>query len=292
MSNTPQPYHVSSGGRVWPLDQNELRYDDVMKDPRGILWLWEPPSKTAHYVMGVDPTFGITGWERALRTQDDKRTHNGAIEVVRVGYGAPGSPNFTPDVQVAEYAAPIDPEDLADVANLLGRLFSGYDEDGQCLAIVEVHPGPGLVTQRRMLNVHGYTNHFVWKTLDSVAPRPSNYLGWVATPRSVRDLWVKCRHHILKGGFTAKSPWLVEEWQDAEGDVFWQHDKKFLEHHFDRTRAVNLCLWAAHEWTFDVETVQSSAEEGPQKPNWQASDISAADLESEWEDRWAELSDY
>jgi hypothetical protein len=167
MNDSPRPYTISPGGRVYPIPVADLEYDNPLQDPRGIIWLWEPPHSRANYVMGVDPTFGITGWDRAFRTQDDKRVHNGAIELIRVGNGLPGMDDFSPDVQVGEYAAPIDPEDLADVANLLGRLYSGRDEDGQSLSIVEVHPGPGLVTQRRLINTHGYTNHFVWKTQDA-----------------------------------------------------------------------------------------------------------------------------
>jgi hypothetical protein len=291
VNDSPRPYTISPGGRVYPIPVADLEYDNPLQDPRGIIWLWEPPHPRANYVMGVDPTFGITGWDRALRTQDDKRVHNGAIELIRVGNGLPGMDDFSPDVQVGEYAAPIDPEDLADVANLLGRLYSGRDEDGQSLSIVEVHPGPGLVTQRRLINTHGYTNHFVWKTQDAMSPRQTAYLGWVASPRTVRDLWVRCRHHILKGGFEARSPWLVEEWQDAEGDVFWQHDKKYLAHHFDRTRAVNMALWAAHEWTFDVETKPSKVEEGGKRASWQASDMSEEGLMDAWEERWEEIGE-
>lgn len=291
MNDTPQPYHLSTGGSVTPIPVDDLQWDNPLEDPRGILWLWEPPHPRATYVMGVDPSFGITGWARALRRQDDKKVHNGAIEIIRVGQGHYDAENFQPDAQVAEYAAPIDPEEIADVANLMGRLYCGNTEDGQCLSIVEVQPGPGLVTQRRMQNIHGYTNHFLWKTLDTASPRVTPYLGWVATPRTVRDLWVRCRHHILKGGFKVRSPWLVEEWQDAEGDVFWQHDKKYLAHHFDRTRAANLCLWAAHEWSFDVETVQSTSQEGAEQPDWQASDISTEDMMDAWAERMAELGD-
>ena len=134
----PAEYRVSGKHRI--IKSTEEVYDG---DPRGIIWLYEPPSPRARYVMGVDASQGRTGWSRYNRTEDDSEIDNGAIEVIRLGTGEPGHPGFTPDVQVAEYAAPIDPYDLATVANTMGRLYGGRNEDGQALAIIEVYPGPG-----------------------------------------------------------------------------------------------------------------------------------------------------
>src|SRR5262245_61875959 len=106
--------------------------------------------------MGVDATQGRTGWNRYNRQEDDSAVDNGAIEILRCGRGEPGHPGFIPHAQVAEYAAPIDPYDLATVANALGRLYGGRDEDGQALAIIEVYPGPGGPTQRTMMEKYGY----------------------------------------------------------------------------------------------------------------------------------------
>src|SRR5438105_4562479 len=97
------------------------------RDPRGAIWMWEPYRNGHTYVVGVDPTVGITGWHRSLRTRDDHATDNGAIQVIRCG---------NPDVQVAEYAAPVDAIELAPVVNLLGRLYGQGQEDGQALVII------------------------------------------------------------------------------------------------------------------------------------------------------------
>ena len=285
----PVPHHVPNGGDVIPLTRDDSLYDDVTKDPRGLFWVWEPPNQRASYVMGIDPTMGITGWDRDNRVTDDVKTDNGAIEVLKVGHGDPGSPHFIPDVQVAEYAAPIDPEELANVANIIGRMFAGNNEDGQCLAIIEIYPGPGLLTQRRMLNTYGYTNHFVHKLLDATVSKPTARLGWTANPKSVRDLWIRTKRHILRGGLTHHSPWLVEEWTDCEVD-FVKQTGQALTGHDDRVRAVNMALWAAHEWSFDVETRKEEVDVSG-RASWQASDMSADEMGRQWEERWAELGE-
>ncbi len=48
------------------------------------------------------------------------------------------------DIQVAEFAAPIDAEDAAGVVNFLGRMYAGASEEDQALAIIEVQPGMKL----------------------------------------------------------------------------------------------------------------------------------------------------
>ena len=51
--------------------------------------------------------------------------------------------------------------DLGDVANAVGRMYGGDNEDGQALAIIEVWPGPGEPCQRRMISKYGYTHLYV-----------------------------------------------------------------------------------------------------------------------------------
>jgi len=255
-------------------------------DPRGIIWMYEEPQTRATYVMGIDPTVGITNWDRSLRTIDDFKTDNGAIEILRVGRQG------KPDVQVCEYAAPIDPEDLADVANALGRLYSGQDENEQCLCIIEVYPGPGLLTLRKMINQYGYTNHFIWKYLDSYTTKPTNSLGWTASPKSVRDLWIRGSRHINRGGITIHSRHFVEEMTDAEQDPVKMTAKAAYGAHDDRLRALLMAIWAAHDWSAQIETESHSrVESGVPAANWQTSDISTERLYESWEERFAEISD-
>src|SRR5690348_8215507 len=65
----------------WGLEVDT--YDD--RDPRGQLLVWEPPSDNADYIAGVDPTMGILGWNRQLRTDEEEKHDNAAIEVFRRG---------------------------------------------------------------------------------------------------------------------------------------------------------------------------------------------------------------
>lgn len=264
----------------------QLTKADLDLDPRGIAWMFEEPSTRATYVMGIDPTVGITNWDRSLRTRDDVKTDNGAIEIIRVGR------NGAPDVQVCEYAAPIDPEDLADVANALGRLYSGADENEQCLCIIEVYPGPGLLTLRKMINHYGYTHHFIWKYLDTMSTKPTNSLGWTATPKTVRDLWIRGSRHINRGGIRILSDYFVEEMTDAEQDTLKMTAKAIFGRHDDRLRALLMAVWAAHDWSNQIETEEHSHVEPNAEPReWQSSDISAERMLEAWEDRFAQISE-
>lgn len=283
---TPTPTPPSPGFTIQSrhtLTRFTAPYDG---DPRGLVWIYEPPQPKAAYVMGIDPTVGITSWDRSLRTEDDFKTDNGAIEIIRLGR------NGKPDVQVAEYAAPIDPEDLADVANALGRLYAGSDEDEQCLCIIEVYPGPGLLTLRKMINDYGYTRHFVWKYLDSLQTKPTNSLGWQASPKSVRDLWIRGSRHINRGDLLLRSDALTEEMTDCEQDPVKMTAKAVFGRHDDRVRAVLLCLWAAHDWSMQVEMdTRPAVELGAPAAPWQASDMSYDRLLAAWEERFSALSE-
>jgi len=248
--------------------------DDL--DPRGMVLMLEPPSQRETYIMGIDPTVGIVGWDRHHRTRDDLRTDNGAIEIIRVGR------NGKPDMQVCEYAAPIDPEDLADVANVLGRLYAGQEENGQCLCIIEVYPGPGLLTQRKMLNHLGYTNMFIWKYLDSVSVRMTTSLGWQSSPKSVRDLWIRGTRHISLDKIRVTSPYLAEELAHCEADELKMTAKASSGKHDDRVRAFLMAIWAAHDWSYQVD--DRKVEVSTFKPvDWQRSDISAEKMYEQWD---------
>src|SRR5438067_11441753 len=107
-----QAYHIGNKAALTPVDFQEFGRRDIEMDPRGIVWMFEPPLRGAAYCMGIDPTMGITGWDRRLRGENDNKVDNGCIQIIRVGT------ETDPDVQACEFAAPIDSEDLADVANL------------------------------------------------------------------------------------------------------------------------------------------------------------------------------
>lgn len=281
------PTEFRIGGNTRLFQSTDDVYDG---DPRGIVWLFEPPSPRSKYVMGVDAAQGRTGWNRYSRSDDDAETDNGAIVVIRLGRGEPGEPAFQPDVQVAEYAAPIDPYDLAKVANALGRMYSGRDEDGQALCIVEVYPGPGGPTQRTMMETYGYTNFYRWQFLDTgMASERSKFdFGWYSTKQSMQHLWTRGLRLIHRKQLVFKSEFLVEEMANCEMDLIKLRGAAAAGHD-DRAMACLLAIWAGHNWTFNVDNVQSRVEQGP-LVEWQRTDISSDRMISAWEERWSELS--
>lgn len=280
----PTEYRVS--GRTRLLKSSDDVYDG---DPRGIVWLYEPPNPRSRYVIGVDATQGRTGWSRYNRTDDDSQVDNGAIEVIRIGRGEPGAQHYIPDAQVAEYAAPIDPYDLATVANALGRLYGGRDEDGQALCIVEVYPGPGGPTQRTMMEKYGYTNMYQWQFLDTGMPseRSKFDYGWYSSKQSMQHLWTRGLRFLHRKQVVLKSPHLVEELADCEMDLVRLRGAA-VGGHDDRVTALLLAIWAAHNWTFDIEPVQTRVEQGP-TVEWQSSDITSERMQDAWEERWDEI---
>jgi hypothetical protein len=274
----PDIYTIGNEGS---LEVSRMPNDN---DPRGLVLMFEPPSSRETYILGCDPTVGRVGWNRQLRTRDDIRTDNGAIEIVRAGRDG------KPDVQVCEYAAPIDPEDLAYIVNILGRLYGGNNDDGQALCIIEVYPGPGLLTQRKLLNELGYTNMFIWKYLDSMAVKASSSLGWQSSPKSVRDLWIRGTRHITLDKVRVLSPYLAEELAHCEADELKMTAKASSGKHDDRVRAFLMAIWAAHDWNYQIETTKSEVTT-TKEPNWQASDISAEKMYDAWADKFADFQD-
>lgn len=276
-------FQIPGCGLLEPIDVTER--DHLDHDSRGLIKIYEPPSPRHTYVLGCDPTNGLTNWTRELRTDADSKTDNGAIEVVRKGLGG------QPDVQVAEYAAPIEPEDLADVCNFLGRLYCGRDETGQALCIIEVYPGPGLRTQKELINKYHYYNLFVWKYIDTLVSKPTNSLGWTTTPKSLRDLWGRTSRHIKRRRVLINSPWLLEEMANISmrPDMLW--GEAVGRKHDDRLRAFMLSLWALNDWNSQLDLGEQQGVEQTKKPSWQASALTAEQMYAEWEECWDRMSE-
>lgn len=269
-------YHVSQSGKLTTFPEDQLD-----EDPRGLVCMWQPPQAGASYYMGVDPTVGVVDWSREFRTEGDYLTDNAAIEIIK--RGKPGKP----DRQVCEYAAPVHSEDLADYVNLLGRLYGLNEDDGQCPCIIEVYPGPGHMTQRRLINHFGYTNFFLWTLTGQMAPRSTGSLGWYSSPNSVRDLWERGLRHITRRGIDLKSQWLIEEMADCTPDFRAGGGVGYSAkggRHDDRVRALLMAIWFAHQWELEVET-EATREAGPGE---HAMDPQASDMTSEEYGDWAE----
>lgn len=254
-------------------------------DPRGLVHIWEPPIASQNYVVSCDPSYGLAGWHRQLRTENDEKTDNCAIEVVRCGI------RNQPDVQVAEYAAPIDAEDAASVVNFLGRMYAGASEEQQAHAIIEVQPGPGLLTQRELINRFGYTSLFVWQHLDQMQIKPTLSYGWFSSRQSRQALWIRGTRHINQHKIILNSPWLIEEMTDCVLDNFLSFSARAQwGAHDDRIVALLLAIWAANEWNFENAPEEAAPATVTNAPDWQHSDISYEEMMDEWSERVSRIS--
>jgi len=253
-------------------------------DPRGILWLYEEPKANEIYSLGNDPTIGLAGWNRLSRSRDDVDTDNGVIQVIRIGV-PPKS-----DVQVAEYAAPIDAIDIAEVVNAVGRLYKGRSEEEAALAVIET-TGPGVTTVRELLSRYSYPNLWRWSTLDQMKVKRSNTFGWAATRESNKILFMKCLRHIDRGGILFRSPWLVEECADCTSDWMESTLRARWGRKDDRVRAFFLSIWGAHDWTSEIDYEPESKVESTKTVQWQARDVSYDQMMEEAEEQVGDILD-
>jgi len=254
-------------------------------DARGVVHVWQPPIESANYVVACDPSYGLAGWHRSLRTEDDEKTDNCAVEVIRCGGGR------NPDVQVAEYAAPIDAEDAAGVVNFLGRMYGGASEESQALAIVEVQPGPGLLTQRELINHFGYSNLFVWQHLDQMVMKPTISYGWFSSRQSRQALWIRGTRHINKRKIVLNSPYLIEEMTDCVLDNFLSFTARAQwGAHDDRIVALLMAIWAANEWNFENAPEEAAGVVDIAKPDYQRSDLTYDEMQFEANERFSRLT--
>lgn len=262
--------------------------------------MFEPPSPKATYVIGVDPAQGITGWDRTL-VQDDQELDNSAIEVFRVGSreervldkdGKEQTITIPTDYQVAEFAGPLDYEGTAAVVNALGRLYRGNGRMGVAHCIIEVYPGPGWMVEKTLITKYGYMNFYQPKRIDTLEPKAGTGIGWQATQKSRRDLWVMGVRHVRNKQVVIRSPWLINEMETIRSDEFQmdQVSEARPGFHDDRLRAGMLAWWAAHDFSSQIRVVTKTTIEKNAKPaNWQASDISSKSLKEAWEKRFREI---
>lgn len=270
-SDTEFPHALYVGGSSVKRYTAE-DWEEIARDPRGLLLMWEPPRQHARYVMAHDPTVGVTGWTRATRTSGDHKTDNGAIEIFRLdGRAEPQFrlvdgqkvPDIDPttqqqrilyrDVQVAEYFAPCDAVESARICNILGRIYHGLEDD-MCEFIWEAYPGPGLLTTQEMIRL-GYGNLWHWQHIDREA-QDTNQLGWHSGRESQRTLWYRSRRHLLNRQVLIRSQFLVAEYSNAEIDLEKMRARAASGYHDDLFQAANMAFWAGHKWTYDIERVE------------------------------------
>jgi hypothetical protein len=260
---------------------------DVLDDPRGLLLMWEPPQRKARYVMGLDSAEGITGWSRGSRGENDKKKDNSAIEIYRIkgsqelvwkedieGNRVPEIDLKTGkqrirfrDVQVAEFAAPVDPVAAAQICNILGRIYQG-DAEEQCECIWESWPGCGMLATQEFLRL-GYSNPWYWEFFADAPAEQTGSLGWHSTLKSQQILWMRSRRHYIDRGALIRSKWLKGELGTARSD--WQTQRAMASSSSfkdDRMQASNMALWVGNKWVYDVErTWEQMSDEAPKPPS-------------------------
>ncbi len=277
-------YQLPRCGTILPSESDSHAHLDI--DWRGLVKLWEPPRPRARYVMGIDPANGILNWGRHKRLNDDKKYDNSAIEIIRCGDG-----KTTPDVQVAEFAAPITAEDIVPVAVLLGRLYCGNSESGEALCIIETSPGPGMLTHQDMVQKHGYTNMWRWEYLNTLLPTVANSYGWSSNAKTLDYLWNKFSRHYGRKLLKIRSRELFSELSNLQVDP----KKTFPQPcgvaiHDDRVRAIATAVWAARDWVLGDEQIPERTSVNDKKYiNLQASDCSSEEMMEIWESQFSDM---
>ena len=272
-------YALSKCGTVIPIEPTH--FDHLDPDWRGLVKLWEPPKPRARYCMGIDPAGGIVNWSRRRRVNDDLEKDNSAIEVIRLGNGID-----IPDVQVAEFAAPMMAEDIVEIAVLLGRLYSGTSESGEALCVIETWPGPGMLTHQGMVQKHGYTNMWRWEYLDTLIPTVANTFGWKSNMKTLDYLWNKVSRHIGRRLLKTRSAELFSELSNLQVDPKKTFPQPCSGHvHDDRVRAIFMACWSGHDWILEENSIPER-----EKINDVRRGINpqASDMNNEQYDEWAE----
>ena len=266
-----------------------LPLNEVDTDPRGILYMFEEPKPNAQYFISGDPTVGKTGWSRWNRTEDDLAIDNAALQVIRKGK--------LQDIQVAEFAAPVDAVEFAPILNAVGRLYKGNAEEGMAEMIVEA-TGPGAVTIRELVDRFGYTNQLLWHYYGGeMSPRAAshgNKIGWYSSRSANKDLWMRGAHHIHNQRIRIYSRDCIEEMADCMADTFTAIGEARHGRHDDRVFSLLLCMWLAHGWSTGVTETdnESRVVQAAEVVEGQACDMDVEEMTASWNERMAQLSGF
>lgn len=277
---TPLPVFEVADRFIGPAHPSEID-----KDPRGLIQLWElPDERPRNYVVSCDPTGGIPGWQRAFREHNDVLTDNGAVQVWRkesaarsceeckgLGYRPTTSKNVQVEckpcngrgklggraVQCAEFAAPIDSEELALYVFLLGRMYKPMGDFEEVLAIV-ASANTGIITIRTLQSKYHYGNLYQARALGGASPKFMSGYGFAEGPTTVPVLHARSHAVLLKRDAEPRSPWLIKEYADAIRRIVGppgQEKERFLVppgggRHDDRMTTSFLAFWVL----FDLYT--------------------------------------
>lgn len=157
---------LAAGWVIEPTHPSDLAQVKEWEDLLGKLLVFERPRPDQLYVLSADVGEGLgLDWSVA--------------DVTRVGTVQ------EPDEQVAQFcSSEIEAPDFAYVLDLMGRLYTGFDNLPAMLA-PEIN-GPGLATLSELQRHIGYDNLYVWEYEDAADParRRSTKTGWVTSSRN------------------------------------------------------------------------------------------------------------
>lgn len=274
----------------WDYDHNKsVRADfsslSAIEEPRGLIRIYHRPEANRRYSVGVDNARGIVGWRRDLRTDDDKKSDNGAIVILRMGERG------EPDDVAATFFAPITPEDLAPIGNWMGRVYAGYEED-QAIQTIETWPSPGTTYQNLLITEYGYWN--LYRNANLNTGNWSRDCGWEANGRTVQDLWVRAKRRIsfcdrsgegdtpprpMRVQFRCSDPHIIKEMEHCEEDDKLMKGKAEYGYHDDLLRATMLAIWGGRHWTaHDYGDDREEQEAAKPKPDFQRSDLTQEEM--------------
>jgi hypothetical protein len=193
----------------------------------GRLLIWALPEPGASYCIGVDVAEGL-GKDRSV------------VEVVRIG------DRKRPDEQVAEWASDYHDEmELSPIVNTIGHFFLD-DDKTEALCNIELN-GPGKSTLQDLRFRLDYGNLFIFKRYDSRNSALTQWLGFVTTPSTRKQLVGRGMHAIKRGDLIVHSEFLLDEMADFQRDHFMAKAQAVAGTHDDRVMALLLANWGAHD---------------------------------------------
>ena len=65
----------------------------------------------------------------------------------------------------------------------------------------------------------------------------------------------------MNGQAIIRSKFLLEEYSNAEIDMTKMRARAAYGYHDDRFMAANMCLWAGHKWTYEMEAQEEQVSE-------------------------------
>lgn len=216
--------------------------DRDVKDPRGLILLFEPPRIDVIYSLGADPAVGITGWNRRFRSDESS-------EIDRDNACLSGwykDPKTGLAVQAFEYAGPISAREFATYCYVMGKMYSGANgPDRGSSIIIELNNG-GIETQNILVNDFKYYTLWQRTKFDGVKNKQTEQWGWVSG-NNVKELWVHAKDNVEQPSLPIRprSRYLLQEMRLARWDLVKQ--RGFVPEgngqHDDRICAMLFAMW-------------------------------------------------